>query len=85
MKRIALFFVTPLAVVLVLSLSARLLGLEPYLSAQGLDLGALLAFAALMGFGGSFLSMARSKWSVKRAMGVRRQAEQVGIGMPGQR
>ena len=46
MKRIALFLSTNLAIVLVLSLSARLLGLEPYLSAQGLDLGALLAFAA---------------------------------------
>ena len=71
MKRIALFLATNLAIVLVLSLSARLLGLEPYLSAQGLDLGALLAFAALMGFGGSFLSLALSKWTAKRAMGVR--------------
>ena len=71
MKRIALFLSTNLAIVLVLSLSARLLGLEPYLSAQGLDLGALLAFAALMGFGGSFLSLALSKWTAKRAMGVR--------------
>lgn len=70
MKRIALFLSTNLAIVLVLSLSARLLGLEPYLSAQGLDLGALLAFAALMGFGGSFLSLALSKWTAKRAMGV---------------
>ncbi len=71
MTRIALFLATNLAIVLVLSLSARLLGLEPYLSAQGLNLGALLAFAALMGFGGSFLSLALSKWTAKRAMGVR--------------
>ena len=67
MKRITLFLATNLAIVLVLSLSARLLGLEPYLSAQGLDLGALLAFAALMGFGGSFLSLALSKFFSQRS------------------
>lgn len=70
MKRIALFLATNLAIVLVLSATVRLLGIEPYLTAQGLNLGSLLVFAAVMGFGGSFLSLALSKWTAKRAMGV---------------
>jgi heat shock protein HtpX len=49
----------------------RLLGVEPYLTAQGLNLTSLLIFAAVMGFGGSFISLAISKWTAKRAMGVR--------------
>ena len=70
MKRIALFLATNLAIVLVLSVTMRLLGVEPYLNAQGLNLTSLLIFAAVMGFGGSLISLAISKWSVKRAMGV---------------
>lgn len=70
MKRIALFLATNLAIVLVLSVTVRLLGIEPYLTAQGLNLGSLLVFAAVMGFGGSFLSLALSKWTAKRAVGV---------------
>jgi len=70
MKRIVLFLATNLAIVLVLSVSMRLLGVEPYLNEQGLDLQALLIFAAVMGFGGSFISLAISKWSAKTAMGV---------------
>ena len=71
MKRIALFLGANLAIVLVLSVTMRLLGVEPYLNANGLDLTSLLIFAAVMGFGGSFISLAISKWSVKRSMGVR--------------
>lgn len=71
MKRIVLFLATNLAVVLVLSVVARLLGLDAYLSANGSDLGGLLVFAALFGFGGAFISLALSKWMAKRAMGVR--------------
>jgi heat shock protein HtpX len=70
MKRIALFLATNLAIVIVLSVTMRLLGVEPYLNANGLNLSALLIFAAVMGFGGSFISLAISKWSVKRSMGV---------------
>jgi len=70
MKRILLFLGTNLAIVLVLSVTMRLLGIEPYLTANGLNLGSLLVFAAVMGFGGSLISLALSKWSVKRAMGV---------------
>lgn len=70
MKRMALFLATNLAIVLVLSVTMRLLGVEPYLTAQGLNLTSLLIFAAVMGFGGSFISLAISKWSVKKSMGV---------------
>ncbi len=71
MKRIVLFLATNFAIVLVLSVTMRLLGVEPYLNAQGLNLTSLLIFAAVMGFGGSFISLVISKWSAKRAMGVR--------------
>ncbi len=71
MKRILLFLGTNMAIVLVLSVTMRLLGVEPYLNANGLNLGSLLIFAAVMGFGGSFISLAISKWSVKKSMGVR--------------
>jgi len=71
MKRIALFLATNLAIVLVLSLSMRLLGVEPYLNEQGLNLNALLVFAAVFGFGGAFISLALSKWSAKTAMGAK--------------
>ena len=70
MKRIVLFLATNMAIVLVLSVTMRLLGVEPYLNANGLNLGSLLITAAVMGFGGSFISLAISKWSVKRSMGV---------------
>ena len=70
MKRIALFLATNLAIVLVLSVTMRLLGVEPYLNANGLNLTSLLIFAAVMGFGGSFISLAISKWTVKKSMGV---------------
>jgi heat shock protein HtpX len=70
MKRIFLFLATNMAIVLVLSVTMRLLGVEPYLNANGLNLGSLLIFAAVMGFGGSFISLAISKWSAKKAMGV---------------
>ncbi len=71
MKRTFLFLATNMAIVLVLSVTMRLLGVEPYLNANGLNLTSLLIFAAVMGFGGSFISLAISKWSVKRSMGVR--------------
>jgi heat shock protein HtpX len=70
MKRIVLFLATNLAIVFVLSIAARLLGLDQYLTARGGDLGGLLVFAALFGFGGAFISLALSKWMAKRSMGV---------------
>jgi heat shock protein HtpX len=70
MKRIVLFLATNLAIMIVLSITMRLLGVEPYLNEQGLDLGNLLAFAAIMGFGGAFISLAMSKWMAKRSVGA---------------
>ena len=70
MKRVFLFLATNFAIVLVLSVTMRLLGVEPYLNAQGLNLGSLLIFAAVMGMGGSFISLAISKWTAKRSVGA---------------
>ncbi len=70
MKRIVLFLATNLAIVLVLSITLRVLGVEPYLTAQGLNLGSLLIFAAVFGMGGSFISLAISKWMAKRSVGA---------------
>ncbi len=69
-KRITLFLLTNLAIVLVLSFTARVLGLDRYLMANGMNLGGLLMFAALFGFGGSLISLAISKWSAKMAVGA---------------
>lgn len=70
MKRIIYFLATNIAIMLVLSVTMRLLGVEPYLNANGLDLSNLLAFAAIMGFGGAFISLAMSKWTAKRMSGA---------------
>ena len=70
MKRILLFLATNLAIVFVLSVVAHLLGIDRYMSARGGDLGGLLVFAALFGFGGALISLAISKWMAKRTMGV---------------
>ena len=70
MKRILLFLATNLAIVLVLSVTMRLLGVEPYLNAGGLNLGSLLIFAAVMGFGGSLISLSISKWTAKMSVGA---------------
>ena len=71
MKRTILFLATNMGIILVLSLSMKILGVEPYLNANGLNLTSLLIFAAVMGFGGSFISLAISKWMAKKSMGVR--------------
>ncbi len=71
MKRILLFLATNLAILVVLSIVAQVLGLDRYLAMRGGGLGGLLIFAALFGFGGAFISLAISKWMAKRAMGVR--------------
>jgi heat shock protein HtpX len=70
--RILLFLATNLAVVLVLNLTLRLLGVDDmlYRSGSGLNLTALLIFAAVAGFTGSLISLAVSKWTAKRMMGV---------------
>jgi heat shock protein HtpX len=71
MKRVFLFLATNLAILVVLSVVVQVLGLDRWLYAQGTNLTGLLVFAAIFGFGGSFISLALSKWMAKRAMGVR--------------
>jgi len=71
MKRILLFLVTNLAVVAVLSIVARITGLDRWLAVNGQSYVGLLVMAALFGFGGSLISLAMSKWMAKRAMGVK--------------
>jgi heat shock protein HtpX len=71
MKRIFLFLATNLAIVLVLSVVAHLIGLDTYLARSGGSLPGLLVFALFFGFSGSFISLAMSKWMAKRSMGVR--------------
>lgn len=71
MKRIALFLVTNLAVLVVLNLSMSLLGVGRYLHAQGLDLTQLLIFAALIGFTGALVSLLASKWMARMSTGAR--------------
>ncbi|KKL01476.1 protease HtpX [Rheinheimera mesophila] len=98
MKRIVLFLITNLAVMLVLSIVLSIV-----FKVFGIDnrsMGGLLIFAAVFGFGGSFISLAMSKWMAKRSTGavvitepanatehwlvntVQRQAKQAGIAMP---
>ncbi len=71
MKRIVLLIVTNLAVMLVLGLAASLLGVNRYLTGNGLNLGMLLVFAGLMGFGGAFISLWMSKPMAKWSTGAR--------------
>ncbi|MES1976606.1 MAG: protease HtpX [Pseudomonadota bacterium] len=71
MKRIFLFVLTNLAVVVVLGIVASLLGVNRYLTPQGLNLGMLLGFAAVIGFGGAIISLLISKPVAKWSSGVR--------------
>ena len=72
MTRIFLFIVTNMAVIALISIVFQILGLEGILATNGVDLNltALLVMSAVIGFGGSFISLALSKWSAKRAMKV---------------
>jgi heat shock protein HtpX len=70
MKRIILFVLTNLAVVVVLGIVASLLGVNRFLTANGLNLGALLGFALIMGFGGAIISLLISKPVAKWSAGV---------------
>ncbi len=70
MKRIVLFLLTNVLVILVISLVINLVGLRPYLTSRGIDYGALLAFCFIFGFGGALVSLAMSRWTAKMAMGV---------------
>ncbi|KQP37887.1 protease HtpX [Pseudorhodoferax sp. Leaf274] len=70
MKRIALFVLTNLAVVVVLGVVASLLGVNRFLTPNGLNLGSLLGFALIMGFGGAIISLLISKPMAKWASKV---------------
>ena len=72
MKRVLLFLATNIAVLLVLSIALKLFGFQGFLAENGVDLALpqLLLFAAVFGFGGSFVSLAMSKFVAKRATGA---------------
>jgi heat shock protein HtpX len=72
MKRIFLFLATNLAVLFILNITLRLFGIEGLLDQQGVDLNinALLVYAAVIGFSGSLISLAISKWTAKRLTGA---------------
>jgi heat shock protein HtpX len=71
MKRVFLFVLTNIAVLVVLSVVLRLLGVDRILDERGgLSYGNLLVFSAVIGMGGSFISLAISKWMAKRSTGA---------------
>lgn len=71
MKRIFLFLVTNLAILFVISITLRLLGVDQILNESGgIDFNALLVMSAVMGFAGSIISLLLSKWSSKRMVGA---------------
>jgi len=72
-KRVALFLATNLAVILVLSIVLRLLGVDSILDERnvGINYQSLLILSLVIGFGGSFISLAISKWMAKRSTGAR--------------
>jgi len=71
MKRIALFVVTNLAIIVMLGVVTSVLGVNRFLTAQGLNVPMLLAFAAVIGFGGAFFSLLISKPVAKFSTGAR--------------
>jgi heat shock protein HtpX len=70
MKRILLFVLTNLAVMVTVSIVLSLLGIGGYRTAAGLDYGALAVFCLVWGSAGAFISLLMSRWMAKRAMGV---------------
>jgi heat shock protein HtpX len=71
MKRIFLFILTNLAVVFVINITLRLLGVDRWLDETGgINFSALLVLSAVIGFAGSLISLAMSKWSAKRMVGA---------------
>ncbi|MBS3920033.1 MAG: protease HtpX [Deltaproteobacteria bacterium] len=70
MRRVIYFLFTNIAILIVLSTAMRVLGVEPYLTAYGLNYQSLLIFALVFGMGGSFISLALSKWTAKRISGA---------------
>jgi len=71
MRRIGIFLVTNLAVLVTLSAAAHLLGVDRFITAQGMNFTGLLGFAVVFGFGGAFISLFMSKWTARMAVGAR--------------
>lgn len=69
-KRLFLFMAVNLLVVLTISITLNLLGVRPYLTARGIDYGALMAFCLVWGMGGAFISLGLSRIMAKWSMGV---------------
>mgnify|MGYP000349933131 FL=1 len=72
MQRIFLFLLTNIAIMVILSVTLRVLGIESLLAENGsdLNLNALVIFSGIFGFGGAFISLAISKWMAKRMTGA---------------
>ncbi|MCP5425984.1 MAG: protease HtpX [Gammaproteobacteria bacterium] len=70
MKRIGLFLLTNLAILVVLSVVINVLGVGQFISGSGLNATSLLIFAAIFGMGGAFISLLMSKWIAKRSTGA---------------
>ena len=71
MQRIFLFLLTNIAIIVILSITLKVFKVESYLVGTGLNLQALLIFSGIFGFGGSFISLAISKWMAKRMTGAK--------------
>ena len=69
-KRIVLFLMVNVLVVITISVLLSVLGVRPYLTARGIDYGSLLAFCLVWGMGGAFISLALSRFMAKQMMGV---------------
>ena len=70
MKRIMLLIVTNLAVVILLTIVASVLGIDQMLTQNGIDFTSLILFSSLLGFGGAFISLLISKWMAKFSTGA---------------
>jgi len=73
MQRIFLFLITNIAIMVILSITLRILGVDSLLAQNGSDLNinALVIFSGIFGFGGAFISLAISKWMAKRMTGAK--------------
>lgn len=65
------FLLVNIAVIVTISIVLNLLGIRPYIEAQGINYTSLLIFCSVWGFGGAFISLFMSKWIAKKSMGVR--------------
>lgn len=71
LKRIGLFLITNLAIIIVISIILSIFNVQPYLTKHGLDYKSLLIFAAIVGFTGSFISLFISKWMAMHAFNIK--------------